>query len=144
MSTRMDRQGLGILSLEECLALIDASPVGRLAFVTDGSPLVLPINHVRLGTRIGFRSADGAKLDAATAGGEVAFEVDGWDADASTGWSVVVVGRATLATDIEVEHYRSTNLTPWAQQVPRDHWITIHSSRVSGRWTGERPQGSTS
>ena len=46
-----------------------------------------------------FRTDEGTKLDAAARGSGVAFEIDGTDEAARTGWSVVVRGEATEVTD---------------------------------------------
>ena len=42
-----------------------------------------------------FRTAEGTKLAAAVLGTFVAFEVDGYDAEAGDAWSVVIKGRAS-------------------------------------------------
>lgn len=130
---RRDRQQLDILSLDECLAAIDASPIGRVGFTVDGQPFILPVNHLRDGMRVAFRTASGAKLDAARAASLVAFEVDGHDLDTRSGWSVLAVGTATLADEIMTSHLEARALEPWANGIGRDRWIVVQLRNVSGR-----------
>jgi len=62
-----------------------------------------------------FRTDEGMKLDAASCGSRVAFEVDGTDAVAHTGWSVLVRGEAVEVIDpAELARLRKLRLTPWA------------------------------
>ncbi len=142
MTATTDRQGLGILSLTQCRALLDAEPVGRLAFDRGPGPVILPVNHTRHGNLIGFRSAPGSKLDWVVGSPSVAFEVDRFDIETHSGWSVLAVGPARIATAIEVAHFEATGLRPWADGVARDHWVTIHVNHLTGRWTGREPQTS--
>lgn len=136
---RTDRQGLGLLDRATCERLLDATPVGRVAFTVDGAPVVLPVNHVRHGLTIGFRCAPGSKLDAAREVGPVAFEVDAFDPATRSGWSVLVLGTARVADPIEEAHFEDCGLRPWADTVEREHWVSIHVHRLSGRWVGHAP-----
>ena len=91
----IDRHGLEILSTDDCWELISQTPIGRVAFVHDGEPVVLPVSFGVIGHQIAFRSARGAKLGAAKMNQPVAFEVDHWDAETLSGWSVLIEGMAT-------------------------------------------------
>ena len=64
-------------------------------------PVVLPVNFALLDGDIVWRSAQGTKLNAASAGFVVAFEVDRYEADRREGWSVMVQGLAHVITDPE-------------------------------------------
>lgn len=139
MTTPTDRTGLGILSLAQCRALLDQQPVGRLGFEHPRGPVILPVNHTRHGNLIGFRSAAGTKLEWAVGSRRVAFEVDDFDPWTHSGWSVLAVGPARIATPVEVAHFSTSGLRPWADRVERDTWITIQVERLSGRWTGRPP-----
>lgn len=131
----MDREGLEILGMDECLRLIARARVGRVAFMEAGEPLILPVNHaLDRSNTIVFRSARGSKLDAAWGGHAVAFEVDGYDEASRIGWSVVVRGAADIVTDPrDYEHLESLGLRPWADAVPRVEWIRIRPTEISGR-----------
>ena len=39
----LDWSGLEVLSYEECRRLLSDAPVGRVGFVQDGSPVILPM-----------------------------------------------------------------------------------------------------
>ena len=129
-----DREGLEVLRFDECLELIASAPVGRLAFMAGGGPVILPVNHVLEGTTIGFKTARGSKLEAATMARTVAFEVDGYDEDSRTGWSVLVRGTADVIWEDElIERFEAHDLHPWADGAERPFWVVLHASDVTGR-----------
>jgi len=67
-------------------------------------------------------------------GSIVAFEVDRYDADSQTGWSVLVKGRAELADEGTVQARLATaGLRPWRKQLPRPEWVVILPDVVTGR-----------
>lgn len=130
----VDHRGLEVLASEECLRLLAGSPVGRLAFMEDGSPTILPVNHAMDGWTVVFRTAHGAKLDAASMARSVAFEVDGYDEERRTGWSVVVRGIAEYVWDPEeVARLAEIDIDPWADTRERDRWVRIHPDEITGR-----------
>ena len=87
------------LSKSECFALLAREHLGRVAVVDDRGPVVFPVNFVLDRHMVVFRTDEGTKLDAACRGSRVAFEVDGTDTAAHTGWSVLVRGEAIEVTD---------------------------------------------
>ncbi len=129
-----DRSGLEILPLTECIRLLASVPVGRIAFHADGEVVVLPVNHLVDGQDIVFRTASGSKLSAAEKADIVAFEADDYDAQAKSGWSVVINGRAEiLYENAETQRLDGLGLQPWPTAVDRPFWIRIRSTSVSGR-----------
>src|SRR5262245_35950498 len=90
----VDRNGLEVLGREECLILLDRSTVGRVGLSIGALPTVLPVNFRLVDEHVVFRTGVGSKLDAATRGAVIAFEVDHVDPVSHTGWSVVVTGIA--------------------------------------------------
>lgn len=88
----LDRNGLVVLRREECLDLLGSSTLGRVAVTVGALPTILPVNFRLVDDQVVFRTGVGSKLDAATRGEVVAFEVDGIDPVEHTGWSVVVTG----------------------------------------------------
>ena len=111
-----DHAGLAVLPRTECLDRLRHARVGRVAFVENGEPVILPVNHEIDGETIVFRTASGSKLAAAASESRVAFEVDGFDVDRRAGWSVVVRGVAVLITDDEeVRRLRALGVWPWAR-----------------------------
>ena len=73
------RTGLEVLDTDECLTLLSRCSLGRLAVVTDGRPLIFPVNFALDGTAVVFRNDPGTKVYAAR-NQPVAFECDGTDA----------------------------------------------------------------
>ena len=88
------------LSRKECLELLQYhSFVGRLGFVLDGRPMVLPVNYLADEEAVVFCTTEGTTLSAVGEGSEVAFEVDESHPLERSGWSVVVRGTARVVTD---------------------------------------------
>ena len=65
-----------------------------MAFIEAGEPMVLPVNHTVVGRRVVFRTFRGSLLHEALMKEPVAFQVDAFDPERRTGWSVVVRGIA--------------------------------------------------
>ena len=129
-----DHAGLDVLPLAQCLHHLRAAQVGRVAFVHDGEPLILPVNHGLDGEAVVFRSSPGSKLAAAQDELPVAFEVDGIDVDRQTGWSVVVRGTATAVVDPTViDRLDRLGVWPWARATERRHWVRIRAYEITGR-----------
>lgn len=130
----LDRHGLEVISTEECWTLLASTPIGRLAFVSDGEPVILPVSFVLHGHRIAFRSAKGAKLDAVVMERPLAFEVDRWDVDDRSGWSVLVEGTAEIVVDESEEaELENIGLVPWAPLDVAAHWVRIVPNEITGR-----------
>lgn len=83
----------------ECLKLMTTARVGRIGVNIGPLPPILPVNFARVGTNIVIRTVPGTKLDAATKRAVVAFEVDSYAPDGSSGWSVLVQGVCSEITD---------------------------------------------
>ena len=132
--TDVDREGLRVLDMAECLARLRSTPVGRVAFVSDGDPVVLPVNHGVYESTIVFRTRDGSKLAAAERAASVAFEADGYDAASRYGWSVLVKGVAEAVYDDElIARFETLGIEPWADARERTLWVQIRVDEVSGR-----------
>ena len=130
----IDRNGMRVLDREECLQLLEAQPVGRVAFTLAGRPMVLPVNFVLDREEIVFRTGAGSKLATALRSiGVVAFEVDHFDPQSQTGWSVLVQGSMDGILDItEMARLDQLGLAPWLE-TSRPHWVRITTERVTGR-----------
>ncbi len=135
-ATDPDRQA-GVIDDARCLELVHATPVGRIGFMSEGVPLVLPVNHAVVDGTIVFRTVEGQKLAAAAANQPVCFEVDQWDAEHRTGWSVVLQGRAREVTNwAEQEQLEGIGLTPWVTDEWRRMWVRIEPTLLTGREFG--------
>jgi len=125
------------LTKSECFDLLAQEHLGRVAFVDDLGPLVVPVNFVLDRHMVVFRTGEGTKLDAAVRGSRVAFEVDGADPAARTGWSLLVRGEAIEVTDpAELARLRALRLDPWAPGA-KTHYVRILPAVLTGRriWT---------
>ncbi len=126
-----------VLDEATCLDLLASEPVGRLAFTYQGDPAILPVNFVVVDGDVAFRTARGSKLEAAQTSPEkvVAFEVDRYDRDDHSGWSVVVKGTRSGVLD-EVQRDRldnDTNLLPWTDTRARATWVRLTPREITGR-----------
>ena len=127
-----------VLSLDECLDLLGAHRVGRIAILTDAGPVIVPVNYRLVRTSdlrwIAFRTRLGGILDRSSL--HVAFEIDHIDDEHRTGWSVLV--RGTLqhvdpdAADFAVHH----DSEPWV--LDRDAWLIIQPYVIEGRRLEQR------
>jgi CheY-like chemotaxis protein len=80
-----------------------------------------------------FRTGEGAKLAAATDHAVVASEVDAFDTFSHSGWSVLVLGTASLVTDPAAEAALArVPLRPWAGG-RRWAYVRIPIAFISGR-----------
>ncbi len=78
-SLARDRQGLIVMTLEECERLLEARSIGRIALLAAGEPLILPVVFQYVHGAVVFRTAPGEKLDAVWQNAPAAFEIDDWD-----------------------------------------------------------------
>ena len=130
----LDHAGLAVLPPAECLRRLGAATVGRVAFVEQGEPVILPVNHGMDGDSVVFKTAPGSKLEAADNELPVAFEIDGYDDERRSGWSVVIRGTATTVDDQdEVKRLNSLGVDPWADLAERKNWVRIRAFSLTGR-----------
>ena len=130
-----DRTGLTVLTVDECMQLLTTHlpRIGRVSFIVDRRPVILPVNYVFSQGSVVFRTDPGAKLSAAADSQHIAFEVDEIDTTWREGWSVLVQGRAELVTDpVELDRLRQLPLRPWG---PGDKasYVQILPAEISGR-----------
>src|SRR5258705_8405985 len=86
----MTNRGLDVIRTDECVELLRGHSFGRVSMTITGDPVILPVFYALVDGDVVFRTDPGTKLIAAVLGTRVAFEVD----DATSGWSVLVIGRA--------------------------------------------------
>jgi nitroimidazol reductase NimA-like FMN-containing flavoprotein (pyridoxamine 5'-phosphate oxidase superfamily) len=122
------------LSREDALDLLQRHGfVGRVAFVIEGRPMILPVNYLAGAESLVFCTGEGTKLATLAPGATVAFEVDDSRPLEHAGWSVVVKGTAAEVTDEEeLTWLRRGPLKSWAVR-PSAHWIRITYTHLSGR-----------
>jgi nitroimidazol reductase NimA-like FMN-containing flavoprotein (pyridoxamine 5'-phosphate oxidase superfamily) len=125
------------LTYDDCIELLGALSVGRIAVVVDGRPIVLPVNYRLVqavgatpGAWIALRTRPGNVIDQAA--DEVAFEIDTIDTHHQEGSSVLVQG--TLhQIEPDNAHIRARfDPQPWLDD-QRDAWLLIEPTTISGR-----------
>jgi nitroimidazol reductase NimA-like FMN-containing flavoprotein (pyridoxamine 5'-phosphate oxidase superfamily) len=134
MANPTDHAGQEVMSPQECNDRLAATPVGRVAFIADGDVTILPVNYRYHDGAVVFRTATGSKLEAATRHAPIAFEIDGWDSETQTGWSVLIKGTAVdVLSDDEANWELGVDLRPWSESVDRRWWVRIRPDEISGR-----------
>lgn len=119
---------------EECLALLETTTVGRIAFVDDEGQQLVPVNFAVMDGAIYFRTLPDGFLSRLALGHEdVAFGVDHQDIFRD-GWNVTVRGAARGVEDRATINAVLSNhrLKPWAGGV-RPLVIKITPASIAGR-----------
>ena len=128
------RTKLQVLSPVACSRHLRSEPVGRIAVMVDGHPEIFPVNFaVDERGDIYFRTDPGTKLNAAATAPTIALEIDGFDEDRETGWSVLVVGRARwLGRPQDIAKVRELPLKPWTAG-EKANVVRLTPSKITGR-----------
>ncbi len=124
----------------ECLRLLASTSVGRVGFVVEDRPIVLPVIYAVDGRTVVFRTGEGTVLNK-TALNMIAFEVDKIDDATHSGWSVLAQGVAQdvgTAIDTRSEQLRRLALVTWAPD-RRDRWFRLDAETLTGRRLSGRP-----
>ena len=125
------------LTAQECHLLMGSVPVGRVAFVVNGPPVVLPVNFTLMGTEIVVQTSATSRLAEVARGRRlVSFEVDDFDEHYRLGWSVLCHGQATLSIEAgDQDHQASTLRPPWIGD-DRHTVVVIKPTAITGRRIG--------
>ena len=116
-----------------CWELLSSNTVGRLAVDVGGRPDIFPINYVVDHGSIVFRTSAGTKLASAVLMRHVAFEIDGYEPDDRSVWSVVLKGIATeLERLTDILTAEDLPLYPWIATI-KPSFVRIEPRDVSGR-----------
>jgi nitroimidazol reductase NimA-like FMN-containing flavoprotein (pyridoxamine 5'-phosphate oxidase superfamily) len=127
------------LDERECLRLIGAERLGRLAYRGRFGPTVLPVLYKLHEGSIVFRTLqdtfteEDLRTGIAHAEYEVGFEVDQYDPETLDGWVVLVVGPAHhVDTEAERAPIISAGDDPWPED-ESGHLVRVQPARISGR-----------
>lgn len=147
VANEFDRFGMERLTEAECLRLLASVPVGRMVFHIGGLPAVRLVNFSVDDSSIVFLTAPGEKTQVAARGDVVAFEVDEYDVERHLGWTVTVIGHASLVTDAaDLRQLRRMRIPQWAPG-DRRQLVRIDIESIEGRrllpWA-QRPSALTS
>jgi nitroimidazol reductase NimA-like FMN-containing flavoprotein (pyridoxamine 5'-phosphate oxidase superfamily) len=133
MATQLQTRVHDLTRAEAVNLLQQHAFVGRIGFVVDGRPLIIPVNYLADDESIVFCTAPGTKLSAIGGGAPVVFEVDDSRALYHAGWSVLVKGTALEITDeARLDELRRGPLRSWATR-STEHWVCITIEEVTGR-----------
>ena len=124
----------------ECLRLISAGGVGRLAYSSRFGLAVLPVNYRLHDGSIVFRTALDSPTDEDLRTGiqgadyKVTFEIDEFDKEAQEGWFVFVQGAAhhVDAEDDRASVAAASGLRPWSGATG-EHFVRITPTFITGR-----------
>jgi uncharacterized protein len=125
---------LEVIDREECLRLLAGDEIGRLAVIAGNTPVVLPVNYALDGETVVFRSDPGTKVERGPRA-RASFEVDCFDRERRTGWSVVATGRLEEVTRYDAatfDRVQQLAVDPWAAG-DKAHWMRLIPDRVTGR-----------
>lgn len=112
-----EQTGLEVITLSECVRLLEAQEVARVAFNAGGAIQLLPINFAWDGEGIVFRCEPDSSLSGSI-GTEVVLEVDGMDERNRSGWSVLARG-----IPVSVEPDRTPELATRLRRLPLYPWV---------------------
>ncbi len=122
------------LSRTECLDLLRAGRVGRVAVMSNDCPVVLPVNYRLVETSertwIALRTRPGNVIDQAPL--KVGFQIDGIDPMHREGWSVLVRGTLEAVDPDAADFGDRFDPEPWIRG-ERDRWLIVDPFEITGR-----------
>lgn len=128
------------LSSWDCVRLLEAGTVGRVAMTTPTGPNIVPVNYATDGESVLVRTTPYSLLGTYGRNALVCFEVDQFDYEAKHGWSVAVRGRAEFVDDLSelAQIARHPLPRPWAEGqrnlVVRIPWTEVTGRQLGGDW----------
>ncbi len=122
--------GMEVMDRQDCQDLLASECVGRLVVIVDGVPEIFPVNYDIDGDSIVFRTNEGRKMRGVHSG-QVAFEVDHFDLETRSGWSVVVHGHAEGVTENDAGELKDKAAAPWSGR--KEILVRISPATVTGR-----------
>jgi hypothetical protein len=129
--TSDESEGIATLAAPTCWQLLGDEEVGRLAVSVDRYPEIFPVNYVVDQRTVIFRTAEGTKLFATVVSPSVAFEVDGYNAEAGEAWSVVIKGHAREIPMHDLLD-NAFPLFPWTA-TPKPRFVRVVPDSITGR-----------
>lgn len=125
-----------VIDRAECLRLLAQTRFGRIALkMTDGTPAIRPVNYAfdEHSQSVVFRTGEGSKFHAMLLAGSATFEIDEFDPETRTGWSVIVSGiTEEVSSAGEAERLLALGVAPWAP-AGKPFFVRLRAFTVSGR-----------
>lgn len=129
-------QELDVFHRRRWMTLARTVSVGRLIFTEHALPAVHLVEFRWWRDDVVIRLTDSAVLAAVARNRVVAFEADELDADRGSGWSVTVVGRAQVITEVADLIELSTLFSRPSVGGRCDYFVRITTEKVTGRQVG--------
>jgi len=125
------------LGTDECERLLRSGVVGRIAITTPSGPHIVPVNYSVVDDMIVFRTTPYSVIGTYGLNAQMAFEVDQFDYEYWTGWSVLARGRGCpIAAAEEVQRINQLwSPRPWASG-QRNLYVALRWTELSGRRLG--------
>jgi len=121
------------LTRAECEERLQEHVVGRVGFCGAAGPLILPVNYRVHTGQVVFRTSAYGMLAELRRRTPVAFEIDGIDEPAETGWDVLGRGTAeAVMHDHVLTELWGSGPIPWAKGT-RNLFIAITLTSLTGR-----------
>ena len=121
------------LTRAECEEWLQEHVVGRVGFCGAAGPLILPVNYRVHTGQVVFRTSAYGLLSELRRRTPVAFEIDGIDEPAETGWDVLGRGTAeAVMHDHVLTELWGSGPIPWAKGT-RNLFIAITLTSLTGR-----------
>jgi uncharacterized protein len=121
------------LARSECEELLQKHVVGRVGFCGAAGPVILPVNYRVHTGQVVFRTSAYGMLAELRRRTPVAFEIDGIDERAETGWDVLGRGTAeAVMHDHLLTELWGSGPIPWAKGT-RNMFIAIALTSLTGR-----------
>ena len=122
-----------VLDRAESLHMLESVRWGRYGWSLPEGPRMLPVNYSVLDGNVYLRTELHGSISDASTGNAVAFEADELDDRLTSGWSVVVLGRAEQVEDpTEVASLFRRMREPWAPG-SRPVLVRIVPTEITGR-----------
>lgn len=132
------------LSRQECLELLGAGSVARIAVMTPEGPHIIPVNYSIFEDTVVVRTASYSLLGTHARDAVVALEIDDVESSTRSGWSVLCRGRCTVETNPRT--IRSIRQQapdgPWAGGT-RNVYLRLRTDQLSGRAVGDLTPAAT-
>ncbi|MCW2856873.1 MAG: pyridoxamine 5-phosphate oxidase-related, FMN-binding protein [Marmoricola sp.] len=125
------------LSADECDMLLRSGIVGRIAITTPSGPHIVPVNYSVVDDTVIVRTAPYSILGTYGINAPLAFEVDQFDYEYWTGWSVMARGRGVAIADAdEIQRINQVwSPHPWASG-QRNLYVALRWTELTGRRLG--------
>jgi nitroimidazol reductase NimA-like FMN-containing flavoprotein (pyridoxamine 5'-phosphate oxidase superfamily) len=125
------------LSTAECLELLSAGLVGRVAMCTPLGPHIVPVNYTVVDESVLIRTSPYSVLGSHARGTTLVVEVDQIDYERQRGWSVIARGRAETVTGAEDLNQirRAWEPHTWVSG-QRNLYLRVRWSELTGRRLG--------